>query len=595
MTINNLVFAKIQMKIINKKSKPKLSDIDFMLENILIINKKKERQKLKLNNIQIEIEKKINELRKKNIAPRIIVLKARQEGVTTYSQGKMMSQCVQNKDMNCLIVAHQQDSTNAIFAKTKFMFDNLPEDLKPLQKASNARELVLDKPIHYRGNNEGLNSKIVVKIAGKESIGRGDTYSFVHLSEFAFWSGKDDNSPESQLAAILQALPETIDSLAIIESTAKGYNDFKDVWDKAVNGENGWTPLFFPWFDDIDYQKKFKNIDDKNNFNNSLDEYEKTIKKQFDLSLEQINWYRYTKQVKCNNNANKMKQENPSFPEEAFIFSGTPVFDNDLIMKRINYLKKHYKKSKYIIGEFRYFSSTIDGLTITNFTTTGKDNDSFCVKIYQKVIDGYPYSIGGDTKGEGKDAYTATVINCITQEVVATMKSKISDSKKYTENLFCLGKYYNTALIGVEINHNTAPIERLEALRYTRMFCREKKDSFTKKTYQRYGFKTDGVTRPLMIDNMIIFCRENIECFSDINTLQEMLTFVRDDMGRPDAQSGKHDDLLFSHMIAMEIQFQIPRRIDKDSNPKLNNIEFLKSEKSNKADKMTKLWEQWND
>lgn len=581
---------KIDVEANNKKVV--IKDIEFMEKYIVIINKKKERQNLKLNKIQLAIDKKIDELRNNNIPPRIIILKARQEGVTTYSQGKMMSQCVQHQDMNCLIVAHEKDSTSSIFSKTKFMFDNLEENVKPLQKASNARELVLDKPLHYSGKEKGLNSKIVIKIAGKESIGRGDTYSFVHMSEKAFWSGKDDNSPNSQLTAIMQALPETLESLAIIESTAKGYNDFKNVWDKAVSGDNGWCPLFFAWHDDIEYSKEFNSEDEKIVFSKSLDKYETEIKNQFKLSLEQINWYRYTKKVKCNNSNDKMKQENPSFPEEAFIFSGTPVFDNNIIMNRINFLEQYYKENKYITGEFKYFSNNYDGLTVMGFVKSDKIDKLFSIKIYEKAIKGYPYTIGGDTKGEGKDAYTATVVNAISCQVVAVMKSKISDSKKYTENLFCLGKYYNYALIGVEMNFNTSPIERLESLRYFRMYSRKKTDIYTKKINEKFGWKTDGVTRPYMIDNHVIFSKEQIECFSDIETLQEMLTFVKNEKGRPDSQNGRHDDLIFSHMIAMEIQEQQVRRIDKDSNKSIECFDFIES-KVPKKNVMSKLWEKW--
>ena len=589
-TIELIKIQKLKHKL-NKKENKVIPDIEYMSKNVLIVNKQKKRQKLKLNSIQIAIDKKIDELREKGIPPRIIVLKARQEGVTTYSQGKMISQACQNKDMNWRIVSHEKDSTSAIFSKTKFMYDNLDDDIKPLQRASNARELVLDKPRHYDGKNEGLNSKIVVKIAGKETIGRGDTYSFVHMSEFAFWSGSGDNNPSSQLTAIMQAIPETLDSLAIIESTAKGYNDFKDTWDKAVNGENGWTPLFFSWFENEEYKKEFENEEQKKEFEKSLDEYELQIRKECNLSLEQINWYRYTKKVKCNNNKNKMKQENPTFPEEAFIFSGTPIFDNDLIMSRINFLER--RLNQLIIGEFKYFNST-DGLTITEFEICEKPKESFYIKIYQKPKLGYPYTIGGDTKGEGKDFYAATVINCITQEVAAVLKTSLSDSKKYTEQLYCLGMYYNYALIGIEINLNTAPIERLIDLKYFRMYQREKKDDFTGKLQNKYGWKTDGITRPLMIDNHKAFTNEHIETFNDIETLREMLTFVEDEKGRPDAMAGKHDDLLISHMIAREIQTQTTRRIDVDSNKRLENLEFKEFDK-NKGNKIKELWEKWND
>jgi hypothetical protein len=378
----------------------------------------------------------------------------------------------------------------------------------------------------------------------------------------------------------MQAVPENINTIAIIESTAKGYNDFKDVWDKAVAGENGWIPLFFPWFFMDEYRKSFVSDEERQNFIDTMDSYEKDIQAAHNLELEQLNWYRHTKKIKCNNNPDKMKQENPSFPEEAFIFSGTPVFDNDKIMQRINYLKKLYTEKPYTVGKFIYHES--NGLIIDNNISfqEEKENDNFSIRIYEKVKEGYPYAIGADTKGEGHDKYTATVINCITQKVVATIKASITSSKMFTMQLYCLGKYYNEAIIGIEINFNTAPIERLQDLRYFKQYQREVKDDFTGKRQNKYGWKTDGITRPLMIDHMITFSNENISCFADIDTLYEMLTFIYDKNGRPDAMSGKHDDLLFSHMIALQVQSQQYRIID---NSKKNSIIEFKEKKENNS------------
>jgi len=176
--------------------------------------------------------------------------------------------------------------------------------------------------------------------------------------------------------------------------------------------------------------------------------------------------------------------------------------------------------------------------------------------IYEEPKKGYYYAIGGDTKGEGKDFYTATVIDNITKKQVAVLKMQLMNSKPYTHQLYCLAKYYNNALIGMEMNFNTGPIEELERLLYFHMYQRQSYDSITGKYQKKWGWKTDGVTRPLIIDNEIDMVDNNIDLIMHIETLREMLTFVEDANGRPDAMSGKHDDLLFSDMIAREISKQ---------------------------------------
>ena len=105
------------------------------------------------------------------------------------------------------------------------MLEYLPESIKPEQKKSNAKELVF--------NNEegtGLDSKIKCMTAGGKGIGRSDTFTALHLSELAFWEGNKQDT----LLGLLQAVPNIPESIVIIESTANGFDYFKELWDKAV-------------------------------------------------------------------------------------------------------------------------------------------------------------------------------------------------------------------------------------------------------------------------------------------------------------------------------------------------------------------------
>ena len=59
-----------------------------------------------------------------------------------------------------------------------------------------------------------------------------------------------------------------------------------------------------------------------------------------------------------------------------------------------------------------------------------------------------------------------------------------------------------------------------------------------------------------IIDKEIDLIENNIDLFTDLAMLGECLTFIYDKNGRPDAMGGKHDDILFSDMIANEIRPQ---------------------------------------
>jgi hypothetical protein len=251
----------------------------------------------------------------------------------------------------------------------------------------------------------------------------------------------------------------------------------------------------------------------------------------------------------------EMKQENPTTPEEAFIFSGTPVFDIEKIQLRIGYLRQLYEQGPPKRGRF-YFEwndpETQDKIKSFKWV----DDPHGIITIYEDRQPGYPYVIGGDTKGEGHDKYAGTVLNNATGKRCATLWMQATNSKPFTWQMYCLGRYYNNALIGVEMNFNTAPIEELQRLNYPRQYTRQQYDDMTKTYQKKYGWKTDGNTRPLIIDKEIDLIENNIDLFADVNMLNEALTFVYDKDGRPYAMSGKHDDILLSDMVAAEIRPQ---------------------------------------
>lgn len=122
--------------------------------------------------------------------------------------------------------------------------------------------------------------------------------------------------------------------------------------------------------------------------------------------------------------------------------------------------------------------------------------------------------------------------------------------------MYCLGIYYNTALEGIEANFSTFPIKELERLKYQKQFVREREDSYTNKPVKAYGFKTTAVTRPLILAQLQAIVNDSIGLINDKETLEEMLTFVRNEKGRPEAQDGAHDDLVMALAIAYYIRTQ---------------------------------------
>lgn len=566
LTVEQRILIAKALKV--KEKEYTLSDYKrYSSRYLWITDKKGDKIKLTQNNVQRKLDAVLDECKANDKPARVIVLKSRQMGISTDIEGRMIYETTNKKNRNGLVIAHRDDSTAALFAKTKYYYDNLESDVRPLNQASNAKELIFDRPTHYYGDREGMHSKIKVQTAGNAGIGRSDTFHYVHLSEFAFWEGKDKNSPAKQLSGILQSVPKSPDTWVIIESTANGMNDFKEEWDKAVRGESGFIPLFLAWYDHEEYVEE---VEDKDTFIQGMKDYEKWLYYDLGLPVERVAWWRHKLKYDCNGDINMMRQENPTTPEEAFIFSGTPVFDNDRINKRIQALREHYLVNPYKTGYFEFEwndPETKDKIKRESIRFVESASKAH-IRLYEAPNRGCPYVIGGDTKGEGADYFAGTVIDNTTGKRVATLHMQTTNSKPYTWQMYCLGIYYNMAMIGIEMNFNTAPIEELQRLSYPFQYMRRKYDEITKKIDTKYGWKTDGNTRPLIIDKEVGMVEDHIELFYDIQTLLEMTTFVYDKDGRPDAMSGKHDDLLISDMIANEIRPQQRFEYQKESEVK---------------------------
>ena len=183
------------------------------------------------------------------------------------------------------------------------------------------------------------------------------------------------------------------------------------------------------------------------------------------------------------------------------------------------------------------------------------------VRILTPPEPGVPYVLGGDTAGTGSDRFTGQVLDNRTGKQAAVLQHE-QDETLYTRQMYCLGMYYNQALIGVETNYSTYPQKELERLGYPRFYVRERVDTYTGKTAQAYGFETTARTRPLILDNLKAVAAQELSLIGDYETLGEMLSFVYGPDFKPQALAGKHDDLVMALAIAHFIRRQQRYRKD---------------------------------
>jgi len=315
--------------------------------------------------------------------------------------------------------------------------------------------------------------------------------------------------------------------------------------------------------------------------------YIKNISALYNLSINQITWYLWKLRNDCNCDRDMMKQENPSYPTEAFLATGRPVFDVQQISIRKEQLKKQYKLNPPKRGSFLFeWNDPETKDKIKDSSIKFVEGYGNFVYIYEAPKNGHPYVGGGDTAGEGSDSYAGTFLDNSSGKRVATLHDKLPVDA-YTHQMYCLGKYYNDALISIEINFDRFPIEELERLKYPKQYKREVLDEIYHKKLYKHGWKTDGNTRPYIISLETVLIRENIDLFTHIGMLDECLTFVKDKNGRPDAESGKHDDILMSDMIAnasrsqqrftveRNAKFELPANMSEEDKERVKaNIEF---------------------
>ena len=227
---------------------------------------------------------------------------------------------------------------------------------------------------------------------------------------------------------------------------------------------------------------------------------------------------------------------------------GKTVFDARAIQNRLQTIPKPIK-----VG---YFTYDYDGLRITNIQWQPDKNGY--INIYQvpNVPKMTKYCIGGDTAGEGSDFFTGHVLDARTGEQVATLKQQF-DPDEYVKQMYCLGKYYKDALIGIEANFDSFPIMELQRLGYMNQYVREAQDTYTGRTEKRFGFKTTSLTRPTIISRLIEIVREDTNSINDKDTLEELLTIIRNEKGRIEAPEGGHDDQMMGLAIAHHIREQV--------------------------------------
>jgi hypothetical protein len=265
---------------------------------------------LELNEAQQYIHSKVEEQRAKTGKVRAIVLKGRQQGCSTYIEGRFYWRVSHSRGVRAFILTHEEEATNNLFELANRYHENCPKHVKPSTSSANAKELHFDK----------LDAGYKVGTAGNKAVGRSSTVQLFHGSEVGFWPNAQQHA-----AGILQAIPDEPGTEVFKESTANGVgNYFHKEWQDAEAGISEYIAIFVPWYWSAEYRKEAPE-------SFTLDSEEEAYKDAYGLDMGQMVWRR-SKIIELKD-ATLFKQEYPATAAEAFQVSGAdPYIKPEIVM-----------------------------------------------------------------------------------------------------------------------------------------------------------------------------------------------------------------------------------------------------------------------
>jgi len=453
---------------------------------------------------------------------RLVVLKARQLGISTVTEALLFWWSFLYERSHGLVMAHENNASEHLLSITRLYWETFP--FRQLYTP----QYVSRKELSWQESGSSLR----IATAGGKGAGRSRTINALHASEVAFW-----DHPAEIMLGLRQTVPSTPGSIIVLESTANGIgNWFYDTWEDAVSGGSEYEPLFFPWWRHPNYTAAAIGVSGQRL--TTLTEDERLLVK-LGVDDDHLLWRRWAIRNLAGNDQEKFCQEYPATPEEAFVTSGTNVFPLDG-------LKRVYDQRSGVRGILQRRGSQVEFIPdssgpLTVFKTPSSD------PAHGR------YFVGADpTHTTMGDNACAQVINSVTYEQVAVWNGKI-DPMSFAEELAKLGAYYNMASIATEVEGpGYATIGRLVELDYPHIWRNRWADKTPGKLGETMGWSTTWKRKEWAIGWLIKLLVDEDITLHHHQTFDEMRNYVTLDnggYGPADSDRG-YDDCVMALAIA---------------------------------------------
>lgn len=452
---------------------------------------------------------------------RIIVLKARQLGISTATEGVMFNWMFLYPGCNGLIMANLSDTSTELFQMTKTYWEKWP--LKQY-----APPLKYDTKQHMRW--QGINSALRVATAKNVAGGRGSTIHALHATEVAFYE-----DAKTLFNGLNQTIPTKHGTIVVLESTANGMGNYwHEQWDLAMQGGSDYVPMFFPYWKHPGYRLPTRLV-----IKSELTVDEKKLV-LMGAPLEAIEWRRWAIPNLAGNDEQFFMQEYPGTPEEAFLTTGTPIF-NALTIQSC---------SRITPGAKGHLIERPDGTIYFE-----PDPNGYLTLYVKPSKSPRPdrYFIGGDASMTLAGDYScAQVIDRSNTEQVAVWRGKI-DSTTFGEQMMLLGKFYNWAMLCPEVlGGGQATIGIIKYKNYPNIFVGNWPDKTTGGMQNIMGWQTNHNRKHYAVSVLKKHFVGRSITIHDTLTRHEAVNYIM----RPDGTMGNsansaHDDTISALSMAV--------------------------------------------
>lgn len=540
---------------------------------------------------------RFEEKRKAGLPIRLILLKARQWGGSTTTQLYMAwLQFFHKKGLNSLIIAHQGTASDEIKDMFDLMIKKHPvEFLHKLGEVYSENEPKL-VGVGKSGSTHRVpqrECKIKVGTAERPNGCRGGAYSLVHLSEVGLWQKTDGKSPEDIVRSACSGILARPYTMIVMESTANGtgnffHREYSAAADPKVYSQ--YEALFIAWFQIEHYSLPFNSSEElrafaKKLYENRNNAYSPSNREESGrylwslwekgASLEAIHWYVYERAGK--NDFAVMASEYPSDDVEAFVHSGTMVFDQYLV-KRF----EPYCREPKFIGEV-YADADEGEEALTNLRFREDHQGLLSIWAKPETFDDYEvtdrYLTVVDVGGRSNKADWSVIVvfdrlsmidGSEPPSVVAQWYGHC-DIDRLAWRAAQIAAYYNNSLLVIESNTlETHDKERqveggdqsqyiLNQISdiYPNLYARKQsEDEIREGMPRKYGFHTNVATKPMIISTLVKVIRDRLYIERDQRCLDEYNTYERKKNGAYGAIADKHDDLLMTRAIGLHICYR---------------------------------------